>query len=304
MVHCCIVKGCRNRSNDPKCKLDLSWHRLPPRQSELDQMKLVLALPTDLLVMAGSSKHKHSRICSECMKKIPKARKSPLKRKQIPYQQRHQRYTRDELRTAIRHDHSYASSSTSAQQPQQSITHQPASFLTSIAGSSESIALNDLQRSSARSGQLSEQPFRVESLVDDDSAITFYTSFPTYMHFMTCYTFLGEAAHQLVYRNGGDVQRKVIGVNALSGRNEFFLVLCRLRCGFMEHDLAYRFHISQATVSRICIKWINFLYYKFSEIPIWPTQSQVQSLMPHQFQQQYPNTRIIIDATELNILYI
>ena len=68
MVHCCAVKGCKNRSNDPNCKAALSWHRLPPQQAELDKMKLVLALPSDLTV--GSSQHKHCRVCNECMARV------------------------------------------------------------------------------------------------------------------------------------------------------------------------------------------------------------------------------------------
>ena len=48
----------------------------------------------------------------------------------------------------------------------------------------------------------------------------------------------------------------------------FFLVLIRLRLGLMEQDLADRFEISQSTVSRIIITWINFLFLKLKEIPI------------------------------------
>ena len=39
----------------------------------------------------------------------------------------------------------------------------------------------------------------------------------------------------------------------------------------MELDLVYRFQVSQATVSRIFNAWINFMYCKFSELPIWPS---------------------------------
>jgi hypothetical protein len=161
--------------------------------------------------------------------KIPKAKKSPLKRKEIPSQHRHpQLFTRDELRTAIRHDHSYAVSTSTPLHP---------SFLRSIAGSSSGaimIPLNDqLSDSKPQSDvssilihQLSEQPFRIDSIVDDDSAIAVYTSFPTYIHFMICYNYLGEAVNQLIYQIGPDqdVQRKrVLRHNTLSGKNEFFL---------------------------------------------------------------------------------
>jgi hypothetical protein len=46
---------------------------------------------------------------------------------------------------------------------------------------------------------------------------------------------------------------------------------------------------------------MGLLYYKLKEIPIWPSRQQVYGLMPLQFKTQYPNTRIIIDATEVYI---
>ena len=55
---------------------------------------------------------------------------------------------------------------------------------------------------------------------------------------------------------------------ALTHLNEFFLIMCRLRLGLLELDLAYRFQISQSTVSRICVTWINLLFVKFKEIPL------------------------------------
>ena len=69
----------------------------------------------------------------------------------------------------------------------------------------------------------------------------------------------------------------------------------------MEDDLAYQFKSSQPTVSRIITIWVNFLYYKLKEIPIWPSREQVQLTMPEEFLCLYPNTRIIIDAMEIFI---
>ena len=46
---------------------------------------------------------------------------------------------------------------------------------------------------------------------------------------------------------------------ALLPIDEFFLVTIRLRLGLLEKDLAYRFGISQPTVSRILITWINLI---------------------------------------------
>ena len=48
-------------------------------------------------------------------------------------------------------------------------------------------------------------------------------------------------------------------------------MLCRLRLGLLEQDLALRFQVSQPSVSRIVTTWINLLYVKFKEVPIWPS---------------------------------
>lgn len=52
---------------------------------------------------------------------------------------------------------------------------------------------------------------------------------------------------------------------SLSLLEQFFLLLCRLRQGFLVQDLAARFSVSQTTVGRICIT--NFLDYMLESIP-------------------------------------
>ena len=69
----------------------------------------------------------------------------------------------------------------------------------------------------------------------------------------------------------------------------------------MEQDLAYHFNISQSTVSRITCTWINFLYLKLKEIPLWPAREIVRVNMTKYFKERYPTTRVIIDATEIYI---
>ena len=88
---------------------------------------------------------------------------------------------------------------------------------------------------------------------------------------------------------------------SLSPLEEVFLILVRLRLGLFEQDIAYRFGISQSTVSRIFCTWINLLYVQLKEIPIWPPKALILSNMPKIFKEKYPSTRVIIDATEIYV---
>ena len=69
--------------------------------------------------------------------------------------------------------------------------------------------------------------------------------------------------------------------------------------GLFEQDLAYRFGISQSTVSRIINTWINLLFLQFKNIPLWPPRDLVLLTMPKCFKEKYPHTRVIVDATEI-----
>ena len=85
----------------------------------------------------------------------------------------------------------------------------------------------------------------------------------------------------------------------LQPEEEFFLVLCRLRQGFNEKHLAFLFGISQPTVSRIFSSWINFMFLRFGIINIWPSREEINKTMPEDFKVKYPNTRVILDCTEI-----
>ena len=149
-------------------------------------------------------------------------------------------------------------------------------------------------------------PFRLEQIKDSDKEVNFYTGFPSFSHLLTCYHFLGPAVTALSYDPDKSVEdpSKVCGMGRhriLTPLNEFFLMLCRLRLGLLEQDLAFRFQVSQPTVSRILIAWINFLFVKFKEVPIWPSREVINEFMPLTFHTLYPKTRCIIDATEIFI---
>ena len=85
----------------------------------------------------------------------------------------------------------------------------------------------------------------------------------------------------------------------LAGVDQLFLFLSRLRLGSPLKHTAWLFNLSKSTASRYIITWANFIYFKLSCVPIWPTKDVVIETMPECFKATYPNTRVIIDCTEL-----
>lgn len=77
------------------------------------------------------------------------------------------------------------------------------------------------------------------------------------------------------------------------------MVMCRLRQGFPEDHLAQLFNVSASTVSRIIITWVNFMFFKFGQINIWPSRKVIDTTMPEAFKGMYKSTRVIIDCTEV-----
>jgi len=94
---------------------------------------------------------------------------------------------------------------------------------------------------------------------------------------------------------------KALKPHKLSVGDEFLMMLMRLRMGLTEIDLAERFNISESTVSLILVTWLNYMYIILGSLKIWPHRKIILDNCPEGFKEKYPNTLIIIDATELKI---
>ena len=73
--------------------------------------------------------------------------------------------------------------------------------------------------------------------------------------------------------------------------DQFFMFCHKIRLGSLDQDLADKFRVSQATLSRNTISWANFLYCLLGSQPLWPTKTQVQKYMPKSFKDSYPNVQ-------------
>lgn len=153
------------------------------------------------------------------------------------------------------------------------------------------------------------------SRITSSKSISFYTGFASVEVFEALYEFLdpGEEGENIRYWSSSLTDKdttvdeeEIIESSPKQGRprllhpkEELFIVLCRLRQGFAEEHLAHLYGVSQATISRIIITWVNFMYLRFKDIPMWPSREKVNEHMPEQFKEKYPSTRVIVDCTEV-----
>lgn len=79
------------------------------------------------------------------------------------------------------------------------------------------------------------------------------------------------------------------------------MTLVRLRLGLLEHDLAWRFGVSQLTVCQTTLM-CNLMYHSIQEnLERFPPRHIIQKYMREVFKRDYPHTPLIIDATEFYI---
>ena len=143
--------------------------------------------------------------------------------------------------------------------------------------------------------------FRVEQIAGDSSLVQFYTGFASYSLLLNFFQFLRPVVYKLNY--WGDQTRKTSRrqkVMPLSPLNQFFLTLVKLKRNLCVLDLA-RFGVSKSLVSEYFITWVCFLYQHLKEIDWIPSAEQVASTLPCAFQEKYPSTYSIVDASEIFI---
>lgn len=84
-------------------------------------------------------------------------------------------------------------------------------------------------------------------------------------------------------------------------RNQFLLVLMKLRNNYDMRDLAFKFQIDVQSVNLIFKAWINYLYLRLGQISAWPHRDVISVHMPENFKKDLPTTFAILDCTELKL---
>lgn len=120
----------------------------------------------------------------------------------------------------------------------------------------------------------------------NDKATKFNTGLPLWVEFLHLFLFLSP----LVPASG-----------TLCLEDELLLVLVRLRLALFLDDLAVRFGIASSTASRIFQKWLDILFVRLNFLISWPATEIVKQNLPPVFKQLYPNSKCIIDCSEIFI---
>ena len=153
---------------------------------------------------------------------------------------------------------------------------------------------------------LKTQQFRFDNIKDDSKQLEFFTGLNR--ETWDClWGFLGvSSSRDILSAKAAASEKKGRKILPGSGRkfslaveDQLLMTMMRLRLGRLQQELAYCFGVSEGTASNIFHMWINFLYLRLGMIPIWPDWEDVAASMPESFKASYPDTFIIIDATEL-----
>ncbi|KAM3923538.1 uncharacterized protein RB166_012553 isoform 1-T2 [Leptodactylus fuscus] len=139
--------------------------------------------------------------------------------------------------------------------------------------------------------------FCMNSIKNDNKWVRFYTGFYSYEHLTDFLGFL--TADQKLCT--GKIQRKTeVGPqSALSLEDQLLLVLTRLRLGLLLQDLAFRFRVSESTVSRYWLNWTELLHARLTQIPIRYSARYLDLFQPKRTVQYQGLTCTIMDCTDL-----
>ena len=155
-----------------------------------------------------------------------------------------------------------------------------------------------------------ELRFGLEKFKSSDDDMQYYTGMENYAQFKALYDFLDGGVNACSRLNYWGSNNSNLQLDSLEKRgkkrtllpiDELFLTMARLRVNIPEKVLSDWYKISVSEVSRIFITWVNFMFTRFMQLPIWASKKTVEKTMPDCFKFDYPFTRVILDCTEIFI---
>ncbi|KAK3917581.1 Ferrous iron permease EfeU [Frankliniella fusca] len=131
--------------------------------------------------------------------------------------------------------------------------------------------------------------FDEESTSIDNRKTHFYTGLPTFTLFMAVFNLCKD--HVPNYHR-----------NVLSPFQESMVDMMRLRLNLLMEDLAFRFGVTQSTISIIITRWLDVVALRMKSFIVWPERETLIKTMPECFKKSFgTSVTLIIDCFELFI---
>ena len=155
-----------------------------------------------------------------------------------------------------------------------------------------------------------ELRFELDKFKSSNDNMQYYTGMENHAQFKALYDFLDgnvNAYSRLNYWGSNNSNLQLDGLEKRGKKcillpiDELFLTMAQLRVNIPEKVLSDWYKISVSEVSRIFITWVNFMFTRFMQLPIWASKETVEETMPDCFKFDYPFTRVILDGTEIFI---
>lgn len=87
----------------------------------------------------------------------------------------------------------------------------------------------------------------------------------------------------------------------LSKKEEFIIIMLKMRLGIDNITLSYLFGTSISHLSSMFSTWVNFLSQYLNPVIKWTSKNKIKKHLPLSFKLKYPNTASIIDCTEVYV---
>lgn len=92
--------------------------------------------------------------------------------------------------------------------------------------------------------------------------------------------------------------RTITSAIRLTLKNQLLMSLIKLRLNVQFKHLGNLFGISSQDTGAIFRQWINYMYFRFGSVSIWPDRER---LMPAKYKEDFPTAMVILDGTELKL---
>ena len=155
----------------------------------------------------------------------------------------------------------------------------------------------------------------VDTCLSNDADCRYLTGLLTIAVFNNLFNHLSKKAAAMQYWKGQKEAEKPVKHNQLNDlvvrsgpkrkldqKEEFFLVLLKLRQGVSMHFLAKLFRISQPLTSSIFNTWVKFMAFELQSLIYWPSRDLVKRQLPYSLR-MCKNLVCTIDCTEIFIGY-